>query len=110
MKGIRVILHERTDAGVDGLNNPVCTYGPPVAVDNVLVGSPSVADITGSTQLDGKRTAFVLAIPKGDGHRWEDAVVEFFGRRYRCFGPVEEGIEALVPTAWHKKVQVERIE
>lgn len=108
MRGVSVTLHERTQTGVDGFNNPVYASSA-VTVDNVLPGSPTAEDLTSSIQLYGKRATYVLGIPKGDGHRWEDSEIEFFGRRFRSFGPVEEGVEALVPTPWHRKVRVEEI-
>ena len=48
----------------------------------------------------------MLGIPKGDEHAWEDAEVEFFGRRWRTFGILIRGIEANVPTPWHHKIRV----
>lgn len=107
MKGISVILHVKTLAGVDGFNNPIYA-DEAITVDNVLVGQPSTEDITSSISLHGKRVEYVLGIPKGDEHVWEDTEVEFFGRKFKTFGGVMQGIEALVPTAWHKKVMVER--
>lgn len=107
MRGIDVILHVKTQIGVDGLNNPVYEDST-VVVSNVLVGQPSGSDPIGSTDLNGKRAEFVLGIPKGDEHDWEDTEVEFFGQKYKTFGPVIRGIEELVPTPWHKMVKVER--
>ena len=51
---------------------------------------------------------YMLGIPKGDTHNWEDTIVEFWGGRYRTFGMTIQGIEANIPTPWHKKVRVER--
>ncbi len=36
--------------------------------------------------------------------------VEFFGRKFRTYGAVTEGIEALIPLSWNRKVKVERYE
>ena len=36
--------------------------------------------------------------------------MEFFGQKWRVYGGASQYIEALVPLAWNKKVQVERIE
>lgn len=109
MRGITILLHVRTQTGVDALNNPVYTADT-VSVDNVLVGEPSTEEITNSINFEGKRLAYVLGIPKGDDHEWTDTEVEFFGQRFRTFGAVVQGIEALVPTPWHRKVKVERCE
>ena len=109
MKGVPVILHVKTQTGVDGLNNPAFS-DETVTVENVLIGEPDTTDITSSNELYGKRIAYVLGIPKGDAHSWEDTEVEFFGRKYRTFGKTIEGIEENIPTPWHKKVRVELFE
>lgn len=105
--GSTVILYEKTQSGVDGFNNPIYTESP-VEVENVLIGEPTTDDITDSVNLYGKKIAYMLGIPKGDLHHWEDSTVEFFGHRYKTFGFTIEGIEANIPLAWHKKVMVER--
>ena len=107
MKGITVTLHERTLAGYDDLNNPVYEEIP-VDVEDVLVGQPTTDDITSTIGLYGKRLDYILGLPKGDNHNWLDAKVEFFGKTFRSFGDVIEGIEGNVPTRWHKQVRVQR--
>lgn len=110
MKGVTVTLYERTATGeTDAFNNPVYSYTP-VAVNDVLIGEPTTDEVTSSIDLYGKKAEFMLGIPKGDAHDWEDAKVEFFGNTYHTFGFVIQGIEANVPTRWHKKVRVERVE
>lgn len=109
MTGFTVVLYERSQTGVDALNNPVYTPTP-VSVDNVLVGQPETDDITSSISLYGKRLTYWLGLPKGDSHNWTDTTVEIFGEPFRTFGDVVQGIEANVPTPWHKKVRVERCE
>ena len=34
--------------------------------------------------------------------------LEFFGQKFRSYGAVTQGIEALIPLYWNKKVKVER--
>ena len=109
MRGATVTLYEKTQTGVDGLNNPVYSVSP-VQVENVLVGEPTTDDITSSISLYGKQIRYMLGLPKGDAHVWTDTEVEIFGERYRTFGDVIRGIEANVPTPWHHKVRVERCE
>ena len=109
MKGITVKLWERTQTGTDAFNDPVYALTS-TNVDNVLVGQPTTEEVTSSTDLYGKKIEYMLGIPKGDTHDWTDTAVEFFGRTYRTFGDVIEGIEANVPTPWHKKVRVCRYE
>jgi hypothetical protein len=109
MRGITVGLHVRTQTGEDALNNPI--YSSIVEnVANVLVGEPTTDDITSSINLYGKRIQYMLGIPKGDTHNWKDTEVDIFGRTFRTFGDTIEGIEANIPTPWHKKVRVERCE
>ena len=107
MRGISVVLVERPQVGVDELNNPI--YGETrIVVNDVLVGQPSTEDVTNSLSLYGKKLDYILGLPKGDDHNWNNAEVEFFGKKFRAFGDVIEGIEANVPTRWHKQVRVQR--
>lgn len=107
MVGASVKLHVKTLSGYDTLNDPVYA-DTSVTVENVLIGQPSTEDITDSIQLYGKKIEYLLGIPKGDTHIWTDTEVEFFGKKFRTFGDTIEGIEANIPTPWHKKVRVER--
>ena len=115
MKGITVTLHVKTQKVIgstpvfDAFNNPV--YVDSVAtVNNVLVGQPTTDEVTSSIDLYGKKIEYMLGIPKGDSHNWEDTEVEFFGNRYQTFGATIQGIEGNIPTPWHKKVRVCRYE
>ena len=114
MTGITVTLYERqqkvtTDTPpvpvFDSFNDPVWEYTA-VSVPNVLVGQPTTEELTSGIDLYGKKAEYMIGIPKGDEHAWEDADVEFFGRRWRTFGTIIQGIEANVPTPWHKKIRV----
>ena len=107
MKTETVLLHVKTKTGVDEMNNPVYDDST-VEVSGVLIGQPTTEEVTSSVALYGKRLSFVLALPKGDTHDWTDTEVEFWGRKFRTYGDVVEGIEANVPTPWHRKVMVER--
>lgn len=107
MIGTSVVLYEKTQTGVDEFNNPVYSVTQ-TTVSNVLVGQPETDDITASIDLYGKQIVYMLGLPKGDAHNWTDTIVEIFGKPYRTFGDVIQGIEENVPTPWHKKVRVER--
>lgn len=109
MTGVTVTLYERVLTGHDALNDPVYELTP-VEVPNVLVGQPTTDEVTSSIDLYGKRIEYMLGIPKGDAHDWEDTAVIIFGQTYRTFGSTIQGIEANVPTPWHKKVRVCRYE
>lgn len=109
MRGITVTLHVKTQTGTDAFNEPVYSDST-VNVANVLVGQPTTDEVTSSIDLYGKKIEYMLGIPKGDAHEWEDTTVEFFGHTYRTFGVTIQGIEENVPTPWHKKVRVCRYE
>lgn len=118
--GISVILHQRTQTGTDPFGAPVYEVTP-VRVDDVLVGQPSTNDvlvgqpstddIATTLDLTGRRAQYWLAIPKGDAHDWEDAVVEIpapMAGTYRAIGIPIAGIEENIPLRWNRKVLVER--
>lgn len=107
IRGITILLYEKRQTGTDAFHAPIYEETP-VEVPNVFVGEPSAEDIVNEMQLYGKRIAYTLAIPKGDTHDWNDVTVEFFGQKWRTYGGVTQGIEAMIPLAWNKKVKVER--
>lgn len=109
MHGIKVTLYDKVQTGKDPYNAPVYKEVP-VQVENVLVAPLSATEIVEALQLHGKKAVYQIGIPKGDEHTWEDRRVDFFGHSWHTIGFVTEGIEDLVPTQWHKKVQVERYE
>ena len=109
IKGITVTLFEKTETGKDGFNHS--TYDiKPIQVNNVLVAPTSTSDIPSSTKTDRRKATYQLAIPKGDNHNWDNAVVEFFGHEWHTVGLPIEGIEENIPLDWNKKVTVERYE
>lgn len=109
IKGTTVLLLERTQTGLDPFGAPVYT-ATAVPVEDVLVAPVSTEDVTNALTMYGKHAIYNLAIPKGDTHQWEDREVFFFGRKWRTFGVVIQGIEENIPLKWHKKVQVESYE
>lgn len=109
IKGIDVVLYEKTKVGVDAFNAPVYT-DKPVMVKDVLVCPSTSQEILDSTNLYGKKAVYTLAIPKGDNHDWADATISFFGKKWKSFGIPLEGIEEMIPLRWNKKVMVERYE
>lgn len=104
--GIPITLYERTANGKDDFGRPAYTETA-VTVNNVLVGEPSTEAIADELTISGKHLAYTLAIPKGDTHIWTDSKVVFFGKTFKTFGEVTEGIESLIPLAWNKKIKVE---
>ena len=106
MRGITITLYERTPAGVDGFRRPIYTETP-VEVENVLVAPVDDQEVLQTLNLTGRRARYQLGIPKGDTHAWEGCRVDFFGSSWRVIGHPTEGIEALLPLSWNKKVKVE---
>lgn len=111
MRGQTVTLYEKAQTGVDSFNHPIYEETP-VLVENVLIGEPSTDDITSATDIYGKRIVFMLGIPKGDRHNWQDCKVSWtdaYGTviTVRTFGYPITGIEANIPGPWHKKVRCE---
>lgn len=104
--GIPITLYERTSSSTDAFGRPVYTEKT-VTVNNVLIGEPSSEAIADELAISGKHLAYTLAIPKGDTHTWTDCKVAFFGKTFKTFGEVTEGIESLIPLAWNKKIKVE---
>lgn len=107
IKGITVILYEKTQIGTDAFNRPIYDEKE-VEVENVLVAPSTSDDIVTSQDLYGKKAVYTLAIPKGDMHNWLDAKVKFFGQEWKTFGFPLQGIEENIPLDWNKKVMVER--
>lgn len=107
IQGTAVILYDRIATGADAFNAPVYR-DTPVKIDNVLICPASAETVTEGIQMYGKRAVYELCIPKGNTNVWEDRTVEFFGRKWRTFGPALEWIGANVPLGWNKRIKVER--
>lgn len=109
LHGITVQLELKTETGRDGFNRPIY-ISEYENVENVLVGKPSEQDVTETLNLTGRKITYVLGIPKGDTHDWEDRNVTFWGQKFRTVGIPETGIQELIPMEWGTNVRVERYE
>lgn len=107
IRGVPVILYERTQTGVDGFNRPIYEETP-TTVENVLVAPATEQEVLESVNLTGRKVVYTLGLPKGDSHDWEDATVEFWGEKFHTVGMPTTGIEAMIPLEWNTKVRVER--
>lgn len=108
IKGISITLYDRVPTGqTDGFDVPIYTETP-VTVENVLVAPVSSEDVIRQGDLEGKHGVIQLGIPKGDTHVWENRRIKIGTETFRTIGFCEEGIESLIPTAWHKKIKAER--
>ena len=130
--GIDVILYKNIQTGTDPFGTPMYTddiypsnevfpaddlYPRDMVevVSNVLVGQPSDEEIITAVNLYGKRISYILGIPKGDTHDWQDKIIEWtdaYGQTHRCktFGFPITGVEANLPrrVPWHMKVRCEK--
>ncbi|HEL0620362.1 hypothetical protein [Streptococcus equi] len=109
LKGISVVLIAKQVTGKDPFGKEI-TIDFDIEVENVLVAPATTEDITNQLSLSGKKVEYVLAIPKGDEHDWENKEVRFFDKKWRTVGLPLKGIEELIPLDWNKKVMVERYE
>lgn len=81
-----------------------------IPVDNVLLGSPVFDGNASQLNLEGKKIAYTLAIPKGDTNNWKDTDVIIRGQRFKTVGfPLTQTPEN-VPTRWNTQVKVEAYE
>lgn len=104
-KGTTVTLYEKTSAGEDGFGREEFDETP-VEVKNVLIDQPSSDDVTNELNLSGKKIEYLLRLPKGDEHAWEDSKVSFFGKEFRTIGEAVGLQEENVPGNWNKTVKV----
>lgn len=109
LKGITITLIHRTQTGSDPFGAPIYAETRE-QIEDVLVAPASSTDLLGSIDLTSKKAVYVMAIPKGDTHDWTDCVVEFWDKRWRSAGIPLEGIEAMIPLRWNKRVVVELYE
>lgn len=107
IKGIDITRYGKVQTGETPLHEPIYEERAEI-IHNVLIGEPSTEDVATELQLNGHHLAYVLALPKGDTHDWTNVHVSFFGQDFRTYGAVTQGIEAMVPLCWNKKVKVER--
>ena len=106
IKGVSVVLHQRTIDSYDPLGNPIYTTTDKT-VDNVLWNVSTADDLIDKTRLEGTQELYTLSIPKGNTDAWLENTVTFNGKTFHCYAE-SEGIDALTPLAWNKKVFVER--
>lgn len=109
IKGQTVKLHIKTSSGQDPFGNE--TFIETIEeVENVLCEPASNDAVVAELQLSGKHVVYILHIPKGDTHNWEDTIVEFNGKTWRTFGDCLIYDEKMTPLSWNKKIKVERYE
>ena len=107
MRGTDVTLIVKTQTSVDPFGEPVYTETEET-IHDCLVGKPTADDVTTTIALYGKKIEYIIGIPKGDAHSWEDSEVIVFGERFRTVGYAETGIQDNIPLRWGKNIKVER--
>ena len=106
---VSITLYEKTLSGKDPFNHDIYTETATV-IDNVVIGQPKSDDNLSEVNLSGKEIAYVLSIPEGDTHDWENVTVEFYGRKWRTVGIPMQYTDGFFPPGempWNKKVKVE---
>lgn len=109
LSGIPVVLYVKEQTGVDAFNRAVFSETP-VTVENVLVQPMErTTDLqTESTDITGEKTSYILGIPKADSHDWKNCRVDFFGSSFRTESGEWQGIDALIPGDWNRKILCRR--
>lgn len=110
LHGIDIQIIVKVQSGTDEFNQPVFTEIPET-VHNVLVGQPTADEVTETYNLTQKKVEYVIAIPKGDTHNWENTKVILpspFSATFYTVGYATAGIENLIPLPWNKKVKLVR--
>lgn len=109
IRGETVILLENGAETTDPFGR--AKYEPiEILVDNVIIGIPSTEAAVSELQLEGKRIAFVLGIPKGDSNDWKDKTVIIRGEKFKTYGFPLTQTDANVPGRHNTQVKVERYE
>lgn len=107
IQGITVLLINRVKIGENPLGEPIYE-DKPIEVKNILVAPATADDLVNVSDLEGRKTIYTIAIPKGDTNIWENQRVKFFNKTWKVITEAEEGIESMMPLAWNKKYKVER--
>lgn len=108
IKGQTVKLHVKEEAGLDDFGTMQYVDSSVEDVDNVYIETVGGEQLLADFQFYGKRTEYILHIPKDDTHVWEDTEVEFYGKRYKTYGAVT--YIPFAPLDWNKKVRCEIFE
>ena len=108
--GIDIQIIVKSQTGTDRFNQPVYTETAET-VHNVLVGQPTADEVTETYNLTQKKVEYVIAVPKGDAHKWENTKVILpppFSGTFFTVGYPTAGIEEMIPLEWNKKVKLVR--
>lgn len=107
MKGTDIQIAVNTVVGYDEFGAPIIREDFETVKD-CLVGSPTSEQITDALNMYGKKLVYVVGIPKGDTHTWENRKVMIWGEMYQTFGFCMTGIQENIPLRWGQNIRVER--
>lgn len=107
--GESIILKKVTSSSENEFGEPIETVAD-IPIPNVIICPLSEQEITDAWNMYGRKAVYSLAIPSDDTNEWENAVVEFFGKKWRVVGMPLETMRDYTPLEWNKKVKVELYE
>ncbi|MCQ2211310.1 MAG: hypothetical protein MJZ34_13580 [Paludibacteraceae bacterium] len=109
IKGETIKLYIQTITGQDAFGADIVTEEA-IEIPNVVISPTTQEAIINELQLYGKHSVYTLCIPKDDRNDWDNKTIEFWGKKYRSFGAIEQYMEHMLPLEWNKKVRVELYE
>ena len=107
IRGCPVEIAVETVTGYDDFGAPIISEIFET-VDDCLIGQPTSTEITDALNMYGKKLIYVIGIPKGDTHNWENVTVKFFGQTFKAFGFPTSGIQENIPLRWGANIKVEQ--
>lgn len=109
LKGTTILLHKFTYTEWNAFGEASQPIEEVTVIEDCLVAPSTAQDMEESMNLFGKRATYVLALPKGNADNFTNNEVEWLGHRFKVVGTPIEGVEANVPTRWHRKVYLEEL-
>ena len=109
VKGLTVTLYEKNELSVDDFGHKTYTENP-VDVSNVFIQPTSDDAITSNIEIAGSHNSYVLHIPKGDTHRWEDSIVYLpapYNIKVKTYASGMIYRNDLAPLDWNKQIEAE---
>lgn len=109
VKGLSVILYEKTKVGEDDFGQDIYEEIP-ISIPNVFIQPVSDDAIVNNIEVAGTHNSYVLHIPKKDTHKWEDSKVYLPSPYDVTVKTYSTGLiyrEDLAPLDWNKQIKAE---
>ena len=112
VKGLDVTLYEKTKTGEDEFGADIYEEVP-VVVKNVFVqpvNDDAVVSVVKNIEIAGTHNSYVLHIPKGDTHKWEDSKVYLplpYDTTVKTYSTGLIFRSELAPLDWNKQIKAE---